>query len=472
MKLQRPGKNSAINQVRTKQTKRQLEAVAKWEQSYNGTIVWPPGTGKTNIAIQAIKKYFVNGVPPVFATDPKMVNVKVLVISPSSVIVDDTWIPRLHKHNISLEPSFIKVITIDALVSQNKEIKCNLLILDEVHKYRTAPRVRAIGKVKTDMTMAITATPGDMHNTLKARLPVIDKLDSKEAVESGFIMGVTRLLMPIDLEDTAYLIYKRQTEIIAQLLGRFDNNLGNAVECCYGKNIGKKRVPPYTMATHRASKLGWDGDPSHEYSPSSLMNAAKTLMKAIDLRKKILFKSKAKLELISKLIRHDKFKDLKIIVFSQSNDFLDMVYEANKDICAIYHSGLKTIVLEDQLTKLGNPKKIGPTKLKRMALDDIRSGKKQVLLAGQVLDQGLDLPELNVAILTSFTSKEKQQIQRTGRITRLDDSIEKGYNIIMYLKDTQEEKWLAESGANGISINFDMLSEDLSNVKQHKIMIF
>ena len=51
-------------------------------------------------------------------------------------------------------------------------------------------------------------------------------------------------------------------------------------------------------------------------------------------------------------------------------------------------------------------------------LDKFRSGEYQYLVSGQVLNEGVDVPEASVAVVLSGTATEREHIQRLGRILR------------------------------------------------------
>ena len=54
-----------------------------------------------------------------------------------------------------------------------------------------------------------------------------------------------------------------------------------------------------------------------------------------------------------------------------------------------------------------------------MIFKDFRDGVTDILLAIDILDQGIDIPELRVGIIASALRNEKQFIQRRGRLLRI-----------------------------------------------------
>ncbi len=60
---------------------------------------------------------------------------------------------------------------------------------------------------------------------------------------------------------------------------------------------------------------------------------------------------------------------------------------------------------------------IGRAERTRM-IDKFRSGETTVLVSAQVLDEGFDLPEAEVAIVVGGTSSTRRHVQRIGRLLR------------------------------------------------------
>jgi len=97
-----------------------------------------------------------------------------------------------------------------------------------------------------------------------------------------------------------------------------------------------------------------------------------------------------------------KHRNNKIIVFNQFNDQTSKMYWylLEDDIkCRIVHSGIK----KDK---------------REQALRDFKNDKFNVLLTSKVLDEGYNLPKLDVAIIMAGDSTNKQTVQRMGRVLR------------------------------------------------------
>lgn len=115
------------------------------------------------------------------------------------------------------------------------------------------------------------------------------------------------------------------------------------------------------------------------------------------------------------------------IVFTQSKKSVERV----KDIvnnCLVHHSGL-TSKKRTEVIKL---------------FSDGRT-KEKILSSAMTLDEGVTLPRLQFAIILANTSKEKQFIQRTGRVVRLEENKKESVIIRVYCENTIEENWVKKS---------------------------
>jgi len=73
-----------------------------------------------------------------------------------------------------------------------------------------------------------------------------------------------------------------------------------------------------------------------------------------------------------------------------------------------------------------------------------KEGEVNVLCSTKALNQGFDIPNANVGIICGLTSKALSMIQRIGRLIRFEEG-KIGKIYILYIKNSQEEKWLTNS---------------------------
>lgn len=156
----------------------------------------------------------------------------------------------------------------------------------------------------------------------------------------------------------------------------------------------------------------------------------------INLRKTLLYNASEKMEIIRQISK--KYNDKYGIVFSQTKGYANDVKELLGDICLPHHSGLNAKKRIANLKRFAD----GRTKVKRIS-------------SARTLDEGVTLPRLEFAVISSGSSKPKQQIQRVGRVCRLGPENKHAIVIRLCVEGTVEENWLvsAQKGFKIININ-------------------
>jgi len=128
---------------------------------------------------------------------------------------------------------------------------------------------------------------------------------------------------------------------------------------------------------------------------SSQSDEGRAAFKAYLTQKQLSFASKAKQEWVWKLIQ--RHRGDRIIIFTQDND-------------TAYDIG----------TRFFLPVLTHQTKQKERAsfLNGFRDGSYSILVTSKALNEGVDVPEANVAIIVSGSGSVREHVQRLGRILR------------------------------------------------------
>jgi superfamily II DNA or RNA helicase len=132
--------------------------------------------------------------------------------------------------------------------------------------------------------------------------------------------------------------------------------------------------------------------------------------------------STAKIDKAKELVT--QHTDDKILVFSGTNRFTDTMADSLSALA--YHSGH---------TKKG----------REAVLESFRSGSNRILCSTKALNQGFDVPDASVGIIAGLVSKSLPMIQRVGRLLRLSTPDKIGKIYIVYVHNSQEEKWLKQA---------------------------
>jgi superfamily II DNA or RNA helicase len=79
-------------------------------------------------------------------------------------------------------------------------------------------------------------------------------------------------------------------------------------------------------------------------------------------------------------------------------------------------------------------------------------GMADILVCCRALDEGIDVPEAECAILAASTSSHRQRVQRLGRVLRLSRNKESAEIYSLYASDQELEKLKKEEALlDGVS---------------------
>lgn len=449
-------------QVHKEKLDRQLEGIEKWRMSELhgspaagcGTWWWVTGMGKTYGACIIINK--------LLSKNPAST---IIVIVPSAILKKQ-WIREVKNFVGEQGSKQVDVFTIDEVVENSYRIECTFLILDEIHEYLTEMRIKVVDNtlIKSRFKLGLTATWEDKdgrHKLIEKYIPVIDRIDEVEAEEKGFISKSIEYNIGVTLTNVELDKYKEHSDIINRLLSRFGKGMPLEIASKVLSGDKKSGAKGYGIACAIAKSNGWyhGMDLTTEanqqifdmWSPKKIIGYAHQLMDSIRARKDILYCAQNKLYVAKELFF--KYDSLKTIFFSQSTLFADrLAYIINEyhrqqtgtedKICVSYHSKIETQIRFDVVKN--KEVKVGQTKLKREAIDGIRSGKYRGLSSTCSLDRGYDEPTIRLGITTSGTQNPTQYAQRKGRTTRVEDYNDDIIKLVInvYVMKTKDEDWL------------------------------
>jgi superfamily II DNA or RNA helicase len=361
--------------------KEQLNAVELWKNNHHkGTFVWATGVGKTYAAKLAIQEY----------SESK------LVIVPT-VFLKKQWEDRLS------DVSNLTVVVINTAIKNSYDV--DILILDEIHRYAADDFSKIFDCVNYKKILGLTATlerSDKKHYMLEMMCPSIHKITVKEALEKGFISDVIVYNYGVKMSTVDMNHYELLDKRFNNAFGFFNFDFTVAMDCLT-KPEARRLL---------SIRTGHDEKEIHV--------RAINFNRAMKNRKNAIYFNKQKILDTVRIV--EKFKGKKIIIFTERLD--------------VAHS-IKTFI----------PKSFvyDSSKHSKKALDKFMEYFKEyndyVLIAAKALDEGMDIPDIDVGIIHSNSSSKRQGIQRNGRIIRKSgDKIALIVNV--YLEDTQDKKWL------------------------------
>tara|TARA_R110002051_G_scaffold71857_1_gene129811 strand:- start:2952 stop:4154 length:1203 start_codon:yes stop_codon:yes gene_type:complete len=279
----------------------------------------------------------------------------------------------------------------------NSPEKYCVVVCDEIHLGLTDPCFELYNTDKFERKMFLTATfPEDL--LYRARLHAIAKpvyeITIDECVDKGLIAPYKIKCVALELTKEEKAQYK-------------------TVNANFGYWKGKLGFDAFNMAqTVLANKSKYGNE---------MMQAALGFYRAIRQRKTIVDHAENKIKL-AQLFANSI--DGRILVFGGDNAFTDSLADSITG-SVVYHS---------KKTK----------KVKEAALKDFKNGDAKVLCSTKALNQGLDIPNAHIGLICGLTSKALTMVQRVGRLVRIDPNNpdKTGEIVILYVKDSQEEKWL------------------------------
>lgn len=290
------------------------------------------------------------------------------------------------------------------------EIETDLLIMDEAHSTACAEWFSKSWKnAKFKKFIWISATierKDEYHKSLIKTAPCLMKVDFSEALSNGWVSNYTIYNIPLSFTRLERVKY---TGIEDSL-----NNIFKAVAEI--KKIDEKYVKRNMF--NLAKKFIADKE------NKDLMILGIRYNKLINKRKSLIYNAQAKKDKTLWFISESKLNDKETIIFSQTTDFAQWVFDNYKEYTTVIHS---------KMTK----------KQRELALKHHLDGrtKKRVLSSVKAFNEGFDLPKLTVGINAGYTSSKKDMIQKIGRICRLYGDSEAVF-VNLYIKDTQEIYWL------------------------------
>ena len=370
----------------------QRKALNNWVKSnYNGSIIAGTGFGKSRCGVLAVNF--------TFQRRADMEGAKALVLVPTQQLQDqfkDEFIKWGFEHLLE---------SIEVMCYQSAyKLKGNhydIVVCDEIH-LGLSPEYRKFFKNNTyDKLLCMTATlpeEQEYQELLETISPIAYKITLDECVNLGLVAPYEIICVPIKLTDVEQADYKKanNTFVYAKyVLGQFD-------------------------AFDQAKFIM---GPGKNTASSQEKAAAAQFYRSIRARKTVVDHADNKIAMLQKIVI--KSIGEKILVFGGSNEFTNKLADATETFSTVYHSG-KT------------------KKQKEKALEDFRSGDKPVLCSTKALNQGFDVADATMAVICGLTSKGLTMIQRVGRIIRYQPN-KRGKIICLYVKDSQEEKWLKSS---------------------------
>lgn len=383
---------------------RQKIGILNWVKAQcRGTLVWATGVGKTLTGIKAIKLYL---------TKNKDKNIVVIVPTENLKI---QWLQSLSKNGLYHE---VKVEIINSAIKRNDLI--NLAVLDECHRYASDEFYQLFDKRSPERILGLSATFDRLDNKQELLLkycPPVDYISVQEAIENKWLSPYKEYKVLLEVDDLDE--YKKHNADFINAFSFFEFNFELAMACV--TNIRYRRAYAKKMKIHHTEVDG----------------ITFTWLRALKARKSFVMEHPKKIEITRKILYARQNK--KSLTFSPTIKMAEKI-----GIGSVIHS---------KNTKKKNS----------ILLDDFKKVNVGNANTAKSLDEGTDIPGLNLAVILSNSSSKTQKTQRLGRIIRYEEGKEAEL-FTLVIKGTMEENWYGTSsaGKNYIEISEEELEKVLN----------
>jgi superfamily II DNA or RNA helicase len=374
-------------------TERQQESVRRWiKNKGKGSIEAATGFGKTNVGLITIK-----------ALLKKYPQFRILVVVPTTTLKSQ-WEKKIDDWGFTFNS---EVQVINTVIKHSW--KCDLLILDEEHRYNSDDFSQIFNKVKYKLILGLTATFERLdgkHKIMQKYCPIIDNISIFECQANGWVSEYKEYVVLIDVDDIEE--FKILNKEFIRYFEFFNYDFDSAKKCC-GKEGWK-----YAIKLRDEMYKGDDENKRKELGRAIVVNAMQ-LMRNTQKRKLFINNHPKKIEIARKIIEARSNK--KIITFSNNVKMAESIGYGN--------------VYTGRISK----------KRSDSIIEDFNNMSSGVLNTCAKANEGLDVRGLSVAIILGTDSSETKARQRRGRAVRKEENkVAEIFYIV--IRGTTEEKWV------------------------------
>lgn len=412
----------------------QSECLEKWiEHSCRGIAHVVTGAGKTRLALMAVEYLQRNLKQPL----------NTIIVVPNCALMEQ-WVRELRNtfgggHSIArvgggfhgdtdAEYQVMVVNTARSALSQRRNAllakdHAVFLICDECHHYGSTENRKIFAGVTPDMknyyTLGLSATPycEGFQTVLKSALgEVIYRYSHGDALKD-------RIIAPFIFEHIAVSFNGAEAESYAQL--------SYEIEAAYKKLVNyHKTLPELTSLEFFPTlcRLRGKGDELSECLFNLMMK-----------RKQLVLKAESRISCAEKLVKALP-ENNRIIIFCERISQTEAIYSALE---------------KNYRSQIGKFHSGRTTEQNRRDMGEFKSGAIRIMAACKALDEGIDVPEADVAIVLSGTSMERQHIQRLGRILRCSSDEDK-LSVLYYLyvkQSSEDRRYLSNTEDDSINVD-------------------
>ena len=280
-----------------------------------------------------------------------------------------------------------------------------LLIADECHRYGTDIFLNALEDgFKNRLGLTATRERADGgHKVVEDYFgKVVYTLGYRESIDNGYIADVKVAQIAVNLAVEEQAEFDELSEMITKSQFELSKRFGLSVE-------------PYSHFMAEIVRINKEGDMRDSM-------AAGRYLSSIRKRKALLANTPQKLSVVKHLARSIGESN-GALFFTETISGAEAICDELKQVgitAATIHSGLKP---QDRYS----------------AFLGFQEKRIQVLTAAKVLDEGVDVPEADLAVIISASKTRRQMIQRMGRVIRVKADGRAARFVFVYVANTSED---------------------------------
>ncbi len=385
----------------------QARALRAWcDHGRRGVVQAVTGTGKSRVGVEAAREALSH-------------DFSVVVVVPTVDLVEQ-WVKTLRRAKIdsvgasadgqraTFSSHSVVVGTVQSLYLEppRREDGKVLLIADECHRYGAQQWGRVLHP-SYRRRLGLTATFERNDDGIESLLryfggsPVFE-IGFRQAIAEGVVARYDVRLLGVELTPGERSEYEDATEMLRDARMRL-----------LAADFPSTPFGAFLYEVQKAAD--YDEDPTIE-------DAARRYLKAFAKRIEVMTGASAKLDAVQHLARLVEASS-GALLFTRRVDTAEDIAEA------LRVEGVRAAPIHSDLSRAE----------RRERLSELRAGRLTALVAPTVLDEGIDVPDIDLAVVLGGSKSRRQMIQRMGRVLRQKLDGRKATFVVVYAKDTAED---------------------------------
>jgi len=415
----------------------QKQAVCAWEaRRHRGIVEAVTGSGKTMLALAAWER---------LKNKEKLLHA--LIVVPTRPLMNQWYecfqsafpahrIGRIGDgHRDDFSRSSICIAVVHSAVKRLPQLFAHLdrcpaktfLIADECHRYIDPQVFSRIRRFSFNFTLGLSATIDPFQ--VEGLGQVVCTYRFGDAVRDGLIPRFDLVNCPVPLTRGESADYRNLTTKFMEQFDLVRKVYQSELEGIAGNHI-------FRRLQSMLKQPGYEKDPvicrlfglmfrrvSISYKAEHKMELAKEILLLLLSRGRKMLVFFERIQSAAEV--QDDIEDAERLEIETANTLADTVTQQGANWCKVLHSGLGA-------------------EERKQTLVEFRKAKVAALLVCRVLDEGVNVPDMDAAILVASTQSVRQRIQRVGRVLRNFVGKKRPLVVTLYVPETTDRIVVAE----------------------------